>query len=319
MTTETLPDQAESIPASKGPRHLFSCTQLRQIERVHKPSVEQFLEDYVRKFKPVIMTGVAEDWPCMKWTPEYMRSRIGKVKVQRSEADGMHVFTKFMHIPYKEFEKSLSTTKDLYLSVDPILERRGVPPRDGQLAGLAPDIVYPPYCTRESIQDVNLWMGPGGNKTLLHYDAFHGLLVVLEGRKRFAAYHSSHVRNFFPYSVFNFMASWAGNVVDSQINAQDVGDEHIDRVRNADGVYGELERGEMLFLPAGTWHYVESDGRNLAINYFYDSKEGLDRTKSPLREYWIKVNIIKSPIKIWRRFKSSVKWTLIKLGVPLDR
>lgn len=54
-----------------------------------------------------------------------------------------------------------------------------------------------------------------------------------------------------------------------------------------------------------------------AINIFYDSREGLDRTKSPLRELWIKTYIIKAPMELWRWFKSLVKWALIKLGVPL--
>jgi lysine-specific demethylase 8 len=38
----------------------------KAIERIHCPSIEEFLRDYMQKKKPVILTGCIDHWPAMK-------------------------------------------------------------------------------------------------------------------------------------------------------------------------------------------------------------------------------------------------------------
>ena len=53
-----------------------------QIERLESPTREHFYEHYVKKNKPVILTGVTKDWPAMsKWNPEYLKSVAGDAEV----------------------------------------------------------------------------------------------------------------------------------------------------------------------------------------------------------------------------------------------
>ena len=43
----------------------------RAIERIHCPSMEEFLRDYMKEKKPVILTGCIDHWPAMqKWRYE---------------------------------------------------------------------------------------------------------------------------------------------------------------------------------------------------------------------------------------------------------
>lgn len=38
----------------------------KEIQRIHCPSIEQFLTDYIQTKKPVILTGCIDHWPAMK-------------------------------------------------------------------------------------------------------------------------------------------------------------------------------------------------------------------------------------------------------------
>lgn len=51
-----------------------------QIDRRSNLSYEEFVREYVKKKRPVIITDAAKDWPALKkWTPEYFRDRYGDV------------------------------------------------------------------------------------------------------------------------------------------------------------------------------------------------------------------------------------------------
>ena len=52
----------------------------RPIERVESRdlSYEDFMTHYVHAGKPVVVSGVASDWPAMrKWTPQHFKERFG--------------------------------------------------------------------------------------------------------------------------------------------------------------------------------------------------------------------------------------------------
>ena len=57
--------------------HAHSCS----LERVHKPSKEAFLEHYMKLRKPVILTGMMEDWNALaSWNFEYLGTYTFKRK-----------------------------------------------------------------------------------------------------------------------------------------------------------------------------------------------------------------------------------------------
>jgi histone arginine demethylase JMJD6 len=55
-----------------------------QIDRRSNLSYEDFIREYVRKKRPVIITDAAKDWPALKtWNLEYFRSRYGDIALPR--------------------------------------------------------------------------------------------------------------------------------------------------------------------------------------------------------------------------------------------
>ena len=43
-----------------------------RIDRIHRPTPREFYLKYVRTNRPVVITGIADDWQAIgKWTPEF--------------------------------------------------------------------------------------------------------------------------------------------------------------------------------------------------------------------------------------------------------
>jgi len=287
---------------------LFNLTQLSPIERLHNPTPDEIMGKVIIPNRAAILTGLIDSWPCtQKWDMEYIRQRVGKVKVQKPKESGVYHFLSFDSVPIDVFVESLNTTKDLYLSADPIMGEKGSIKEECQLKALAEDIPLPDFIPKNDIYSCNLWIGPGGNRSLLHYDAWHSFLAVFSGEKRFCVYHPSQTPYLHQYSLFDLKSLKEGKTMDSKLNPADIQEKYNIDVREAVGFEGTLHEGEALFIPAGTWHYVESHGLNIALNYFYQAKQGALWNESPLKEYNIKANYLTPMIDIARKIKKAIK------------
>lgn len=70
-TTNTAPNTTVSDTS-------FGIPEAYRIERRHRLTPEEFEQEYYNKKKPVIITGILDDWPAsQKWNKEYLREQIG--------------------------------------------------------------------------------------------------------------------------------------------------------------------------------------------------------------------------------------------------
>ena len=54
-----------------------------EVPRVHRPSPERFRRDFAARARPVVLTGIASEWPAVsRWTPSFFRDRIGDAPVR---------------------------------------------------------------------------------------------------------------------------------------------------------------------------------------------------------------------------------------------
>ena len=60
-----------------------NCRSNTEIPRVPytELSDEEFQENYFDQAKPVIITGMAKEWPCSKWTISTLMDRVGDNEV----------------------------------------------------------------------------------------------------------------------------------------------------------------------------------------------------------------------------------------------
>ena len=273
---------------------LFSISKLDDVERIHAPTPQQFNDAFVAPRRPCVLTGVGESWGCVQnWTLDSLSERLSTIKVQQPEADGIYHHLRFDRVPFQDFASEIRAWSQadpgrrLYATADPILGAAGVPVSDSDLGGLAPDTPVPPLVPTSDLDSVNLWIGPGGNRSLLHYDPYHSLMLMVSGRKRFAIFPPDQTRNLYPYGFLDARALAEGRLLDSRIQPAEI-DPRFERVENARGFRGEVSRGEMLFIPAGCWHYVESHGLNIGVNYWWNPASPRDFWTRPLRDFVLK-------------------------------
>ena len=269
--------------------NIFETACLRPIQVVPKPKSRLIVRDYLSRDEPVIFDRFDEGWSCAKkWTLDYIGAKAGTITTGRPSDDGVYRFHSVHKMPFAEFAKSLHTTKDIYLALDPIYRTTKKPYVPEGLRPLFHDLEVPDFVDEKRLKQVNLWVGPGGNNTLLHYDPWHGLLIMLKGRKRLALFGPRETTRMYGYSPFNVVATFRNRVLDSRINPKDIPDGEYRKLGQATGYEAVLEEGQAILIPAGHWHYVESEGINVAVNFFWSDKRWRHHLHRPLIDYWVK-------------------------------
>ena len=77
MEALSPPAPAPGMPAAPDGRVAAECHPIEHVE-ARTLSYDDFMTRYAHAGKPVVVTGVAADWPAMrKWTPEHFRERFG--------------------------------------------------------------------------------------------------------------------------------------------------------------------------------------------------------------------------------------------------
>merc|ERR1711871_1395398 len=148
----------------------------------------RFYADYLRRNKPLLIKGGAAQWPAMtKWTDEYLRDRVGSVPVnaERSRTNKFGYEEKsWLNVINGTEEEQFTWSKFL-----DVYQRSSVPhyyissniPRK-----LAEDVELPAVvpCMKDRHEWTILWMGAGGQNSLIHNDQFDNLFAIIAGSKK---------------------------------------------------------------------------------------------------------------------------------------
>ena len=158
------------------------------IEYRHRLSRDQFLREYYSTNRPVIITGMMDDWPAMrKWNLDYFAEKFGdrEVEVQMGRTAGANYETeqeKFMtRIRFGDFVEKVRTageTNDFYLTAKNNSSNRKMLPE------LWDDIVQIPEYLAKDNPGGFFWMGPAGTVTPFHHDLTNNFMAQVIGRKR---------------------------------------------------------------------------------------------------------------------------------------
>jgi hypothetical protein len=60
---------------------------VQHIDRRSNLSLEEFIEEYDKKNKPVIITDIIEKWKAKHWTKEYLLAKYGEFQFKTDEPD----------------------------------------------------------------------------------------------------------------------------------------------------------------------------------------------------------------------------------------
>jgi len=232
------------------------------VEKRERLSRDEFEQRYVRGCRPVVITGLARDWPALKrWSPQDLKQRFGhlEVEVQTERlADPEYEQNKLQHrrrVRLGDFVDQVlagGPTNDYYMTANNEVLRRP------EFAPLLADIgSLPDYCDASQLANsCSFWFGPAGTVTPLHHDTLMLFHTQVVGRKRWrfvSPLETPHLYNYYDvYSPIDIDRPDLHRYPDfSQVTALDV----------------VVEPGETMFLPLGWWHQVTALDLSLSFSF----------------------------------------------------
>jgi hypothetical protein len=231
-----------------------------EIEHRHKLPRDAFLREYYSTNRPVIITGMMDDWPAMrKWNLDYFAQEFGdrEVEVQMDRTAGANYETEqekyTRRIRFSEFVAKVRTageTNDFYLTAKNNSLNRGV------LSELWDDIVQiPEYLSQENPGGF-FWMGPAGTITPFHHDLTNNFMAQVIGRKRLKIAPSWDMP-----LMLNYLHCF------SRIDGRVTPPAPRPPVSEPQILEFILNPGEILFLPIGCLHYVQGLDISVTVSF----------------------------------------------------
>lgn len=223
---------------------------------------QEFVERYVRGSRPLVLTGVADDWPAMgRWSPADLKERFGHLDVEvqaERGADPHYEQNKLDHqriVRLADFVDQVlagGATNDYYLTANNEALRRP------EFAPLLEDIgTLPDFCDRAELpKKSSFWFGPAGTVTPLHHDSLMLLHTQVVGRKRWRFISPMQTPHLYNHAR-----------VYSPIDIDRPDLNRYPRFKQVTVLEVVVEPGETVFLPLGWWHQVAAMDVSLSFSY----------------------------------------------------
>ena len=231
------------------------------IPRVTQLSSEQFIADYQKPAKPVVITDLSADWPAkQKWSFDYLAEVAGDAQVpvysSNPAKNKEHQHAAAANMTLKDYLTLLENgEKDLRMFFYNILQ--GAP-------SLLKDFSYPQLGLKFVKRLPVLFVGGRGAKVQMHYDIDLADLVLCHfgGKKRVLLIPPELTQ--YMYKVpFSF-----SSLFDVDFGKPDFG--KYPALAKLQGYSTELQHGDALFIPSGYWHYItyEDMGFSMTLRAF---------------------------------------------------
>ncbi len=244
--------------------------QLQAVDTFENLSPEDFKKNYYNAMKPVVMKGLAKEWPAYKkWNWDYFINMVGDKEVG--------VYNNIKSDAYTPIN-----TADAYMKFGEYLKKVKAGPLDLRIFLFnifqhAPQIVndfsWPDAYMKGFVKKYPmLFVGGQGSITHIHFDIdlSHILHTQFVGRKRVLL---------FPYEEQHklYRKPWEVLSVANFANYHESFDyENFPAVKLARGYEVILEHGDTLFMPAGFFHHMEylDGGFAMSLRAMQDSLGG---------------------------------------------
>jgi hypothetical protein len=223
-----------------------------ELTRRYQLTSEQFLQDHYQLNRPVIITGMLNDCRAShRWSLDFFRQNFSEREVEIQfgrNQDANYEMNSIAHKRKMQFgdyidlvEKS-SHCNDMYMTANNDSNNRSA------LQELWEDIPsLPDYLKTDQGKQGFFWFGPAGTITPFHHDLTNNFMAQIIGRKRvklIAPYHLPKL-----YNERHCFTPVDARVIDLQ---------RFPLMADVPVLECILEPDEILFLPVGWWHYVES-------------------------------------------------------------
>jgi hypothetical protein len=221
---------------------------LTAIPKVNRILKTDFINQYFKHQKPVVIQGFIEDWPAYtKWNLTYIKEVAGEKIVPLfddrpvSHKDGFNEpHAKMRMADYIDLLKREPTKFRIFLWN--ILK---------EVPQLQNDFTYPDFGLKLLKGLPMLFFGGTNSYTFMHYDIdlaniFH---FHFEGKKEIILFDQSQNKHLYkvPHSL----------ITHESIDFSNPDFERWPALKNASGYKTNLEHGDILYIPEGYWHYMK--------------------------------------------------------------
>jgi hypothetical protein len=243
---------------------------LEQIPRETTLSKKEFIQNYFKPQKPVVIERFIEDWPAhSKWSLDYMKQVAGEKEVPlyddrpvKHDEGFNQPHAKMKMSDYVDLLKSGPTKYRIFLWN--ILK---------EVPELQKDFTYPDFGLKLMKGLPMLFFGGEDSYTFMHYDIdlaniFH---FHFEGKKQCILYSQSETK--FLYKIPHSLITRE----DIDFDAPDF--EQWPALEHAKGHIADLEHGNVLYIPEGYWHYMKyvTPGFSMSLRSIAKKPKNLSR------------------------------------------
>lgn len=238
------------------------------VERRHRLSREEFLSHHYSANRPVVITGMMDDWPALNWTPQQLSDAFFNQEVQVQtgrQANRRYEMEAAKHrktMLFGDFMRQVmhgGESNDLYMTAN------NGSANAAALAGLWKGIVQvPEYLDAGNPASLGFfWIGPAGTVTPTHHDLTNNFMAQVTGRKRVLLVDGLHAAR-----IYNDLHVY------SDVDLENIDFERFPAMRDVQVTRCELAPGELLFIPVGWWHHVRSLDFSVTVtftNFVFDN------------------------------------------------
>ncbi|RYF75263.1 MAG: cupin-like domain-containing protein [Comamonadaceae bacterium] len=238
------------------------------IERRHRISRDTFWREHYSVNRPVIITGMMDDWPARHWTPQHLAETFADQQVQVQvgrNANARYEMEGAKHkqmVRFGDFMQQVihgGESNDIYMTAN------NVGANAQAMAGLWDGIVQiPEYLDGSDPANRGFfWVGPAGTITPTHHDLTNNFMAQIMGRKRVRLVDSLQAAR-----VYNTLHVY------SDVDLENVDYARFPAMRDVTVLECDLAPGELLFIPVGWWHHVRGLDISVTVtfvNFVFDN------------------------------------------------
>ncbi len=245
---------------------------LASIERKErkKLSLDEFRTHYVSAGIPLVITDALYDWPIFSMTREdslsYFENLTGLTRHGDYVSNTFSTKRDFRTVSMSDFINSLDDERKEKNNPDdmPVYMGNNIVPTQ-----LLDQIRFPAYFPKNLFIPPRIWIGPRGTLTPLHRDDSDNLFAQVWGEKLFTLAPPHHRE-----ALGTWSTSPQGGLEGCDFNPDAPDYEKFPLARDVSLLRFTLEAGDMLFLPEGWFHQVESISTSLSVNFWINSGRG---------------------------------------------
>ena len=221
---------------------------LQKVDRVKTISRKDFLQNYVKPQKPLVIENLIEDWPAYtKWNLDYIKEAVGEKEVPLYD-DRPVDYKDGFNEPHAKMK--MKDYIDL-LQKEPTRYRIFLYNILKEVPSLQKDFKYPDIGLRIMKSMPMLFFGGQDSFTFMHYDI--DLANILHFH-----FHGKKECILFPYEEKKYLYKVPNSLITHEsIDFSNPDLEKWPALKKAKGYIAELEHGHVLYMPEGYWHYMK--------------------------------------------------------------